>query len=65
MRQKVLISRKVFDEAIDIVKRYFEVEDNQIDIPFSPEELIKSGLSSPLAEEVRQVDRPDGSQTLL
>ena len=41
MRQKVLISRKVFDEAIDIVRRYFEVEDNQIDIPFSPEELTK------------------------
>jgi lactate dehydrogenase-like 2-hydroxyacid dehydrogenase len=41
MRPKVLITRKIFDEAIAIVRQHFEVEDNQNDIPFSPEELIK------------------------
>lgn len=41
MWQKVLISRKIFEEVIAIVKKHFEVEDNQGDIPFSSEELIK------------------------
>jgi lactate dehydrogenase-like 2-hydroxyacid dehydrogenase len=41
MQPKVLITRKIFDEAIAIVRQHFEVEDNQNDIPFSPEELIK------------------------
>lgn len=41
MRPKVLITRKIFDEAIDMVKRYFEVEDNQSDVSFTPEELTE------------------------
>jgi lactate dehydrogenase-like 2-hydroxyacid dehydrogenase len=41
MQPKVLITRKIFDEAIAIVREHFEVEDNQNDIPFSPKELIK------------------------
>ncbi len=41
MRPKVLITRKIFDEAIAIVKQHFEVEDNQKDVPFSPEALVK------------------------
>lgn len=41
MRLKVLITRKIFDEAILMVKQYFEVEDNQSNVSFSPPELIK------------------------
>ena len=41
MRPKVLITRKIFDEAIAIIKKHFDMEDNQKDVPFSPEELIR------------------------
>jgi lactate dehydrogenase-like 2-hydroxyacid dehydrogenase len=41
MRPKVLITRKIFDEVIAMVKEQFEVEDNQRDVPFSSRELIK------------------------
>jgi lactate dehydrogenase-like 2-hydroxyacid dehydrogenase len=41
MRPKVLITRKIFDEVIAFVKEHFEVEDNQSDAPFSPDELIR------------------------
>jgi lactate dehydrogenase-like 2-hydroxyacid dehydrogenase len=41
MRPKVLITRKIFDEVVAFVKKHFEVEDNQSDAPFSPDELIR------------------------
>jgi lactate dehydrogenase-like 2-hydroxyacid dehydrogenase len=41
MRPKVLITRKIFDEVVAFVKEHFEVEDNQSDAPFSPDELIR------------------------
>ncbi len=41
MRPKVLISRKIFDEAIAMAKKYFAVEDNQDDIPLAPHELVQ------------------------
>ena len=41
MRPKVLITRKIFDEALAIVKQQFEVEENPSDSPFSQEELVK------------------------
>jgi lactate dehydrogenase-like 2-hydroxyacid dehydrogenase len=41
MRPKVLITRKIFDEAIAIIKKHFDMEDNQRDVAFSPEELIR------------------------
>ena len=41
MRPKVLITRKIFDEAIAIIKMHFDMEDNQRDVAFSPEELIR------------------------
>jgi lactate dehydrogenase-like 2-hydroxyacid dehydrogenase len=41
MWQKVLITRKIFDEVVAFVKEHFEVEDNQSDSPFSPDELIR------------------------
>ena len=36
-----MISRKIFDEALAIVKQHFEVEDNPNDVPFSPQVLIE------------------------
>src|SRR4030067_600214 len=41
MRPKVLITRKIFDEAIATIKKHFDMEDNQKDVAFSPEELIR------------------------
>ena len=41
MRPTVLITRKIFDEVVAFVKEHFEVEDNQNDGPFSPDELIR------------------------
>jgi lactate dehydrogenase-like 2-hydroxyacid dehydrogenase len=40
MRPKVLISRKIFDEVIDLVKEHFEVEDNQSDTRLSQVALV-------------------------
>ena len=41
MRPKVLITRKIFDEAIAMAKKYFEVENNQDDTPLNPHELVQ------------------------
>jgi lactate dehydrogenase-like 2-hydroxyacid dehydrogenase len=41
MRPKVLISRKIFDEVIGLVKEHFEVEDNQSDTRLSQGALIE------------------------
>ncbi|MGQ9647151.1 MAG: 2-hydroxyacid dehydrogenase [Thermodesulfobacteriota bacterium] len=41
MRPKILITRRIFDEVIATVSEHFEVEDNQKDVPFSPEELVR------------------------
>jgi lactate dehydrogenase-like 2-hydroxyacid dehydrogenase len=41
MRPKVLITRKIFDEVIGFVRNHFEVDDNQSDIPFPPDTLVR------------------------
>lgn len=41
VRPKVLVSRKVFDEALNVLGRYFDVESNQRDVPFTPAQLVK------------------------
>lgn len=41
MRPKVLVSRKVFDEALVLLGKQFEVESNQRDVPFTPTQLVK------------------------
>jgi len=41
VRPKVLVSRKVFDEALALISRQFEVESNQRDVPFTPTQLVK------------------------
>jgi glyoxylate/hydroxypyruvate/2-ketogluconate reductase len=40
MKQKILVTREVFDETIDFLKVHFEVESNQADRLFARDELI-------------------------
>ena len=40
MKQKILVTREVFDETIDFLNGYFEVESNQTDCLFARDELI-------------------------
>ncbi len=41
VKQKVLVTRKVFDEALALLAKHFEVESNQRDAPFTPAQLVK------------------------
>jgi len=41
MKPKVLVTREVFDEALEILGRHFEVTANQSDRPFPPDELAR------------------------
>jgi lactate dehydrogenase-like 2-hydroxyacid dehydrogenase len=41
VRPKVLVTRKVFDEALNLLGKHFDVEANQRDIPFTPAQLAK------------------------
>jgi lactate dehydrogenase-like 2-hydroxyacid dehydrogenase len=41
MRQKVLISRRVFTETVTFVKEHSEVEYNETDVSYSPDVLIQ------------------------
>jgi lactate dehydrogenase-like 2-hydroxyacid dehydrogenase len=58
MRPKVLITRKIFDEAFAIVKQHFEVEENPSDVPFSPQVLIEK-LQGKEGVIIRLTDRID------
>jgi lactate dehydrogenase-like 2-hydroxyacid dehydrogenase len=57
-RPKVLISRKIFDEALTILERHFEVEENPSDAPFSHQELIKK-LEGKVGVVIRLTDQID------
>lgn len=41
MKSKVLVTREVFTEALDVLAQYFEVDSNQGDVPFTPSELAQ------------------------
>jgi lactate dehydrogenase-like 2-hydroxyacid dehydrogenase len=41
VKLKVLVTRKVFDEALALLAKHFEVESNQRDAPFTPAQLVK------------------------
>ncbi len=41
MRPKVLVTRKVFDETLQVLSKHIDVESNQRDIPFTPVQLVK------------------------
>ena len=59
MRPRILISRKIFGEALAIVKQHFEVEENLSDTPFSPEVLTRK-LQGKAGVIIRLTDRIDG-----
>jgi len=41
VRAHVLVTRKVFDEALALLGKHFEVEPNQRDVPFTPAQLAR------------------------
>lgn len=42
MKPKVLVTRDVFDEAIDVLSRHFDVTTNTADTPFTPDGLARA-----------------------
>jgi lactate dehydrogenase-like 2-hydroxyacid dehydrogenase len=58
MRPKILITRKIFNEALAIVKPHFEVEENPSDVPFSPP-VLKEKLQDKKGVIARLTDRID------
>jgi len=58
MITKVLITRKIFDEVRTILKKFFEVEENPNDVPFSGDVLIQK-LKDKIGAIIRLTDRID------
>ncbi|MFB3884348.1 MAG: 2-hydroxyacid dehydrogenase [Thermodesulfobacteriota bacterium] len=58
MKPKVFISQKIFDEAVAILKNYFEVEENRIDVPLPTNVLIEKlqGKSGAIVLLTDQID---------
>ena len=59
MKPSILVARAVFPEVIERLRQHFDVEDNQEDQVYSPEELAsrlqgKDGIFSTLSEKVDQ-----------
>lgn len=59
MKPSILVARAVFPEVIERLRQHFDVEDNQDDKVYSPEELTsrlkgKDGIFSTLSEKVDQ-----------
>jgi glyoxylate reductase len=57
MKQKILVTREVFDETIDFLKGHFEVESNQTDRLYTHDELIaklqgKDGVQTSSSDRV-------------
>jgi gluconate 2-dehydrogenase len=57
MKPKVLVTREVFQETLDYLARFFEVESNQSDAPLTPAQLAdrladKEGALTTLSERV-------------
>lgn len=53
-----MITRRIFDETISLVKEYFDVEDNQGDAPLPPQALIRR-LQDKMGAIVLLTDRID------
>jgi D-3-phosphoglycerate dehydrogenase len=41
VRPKVLVTRKIFDEALNLLSKHFDVESNQRDVPYTPAQLVR------------------------
>jgi len=57
MKPKILVTREVFDDTLDLLGRHFEVESNQADRPLSAEELAarladKAGAVTVLTDKI-------------
>ncbi len=60
MKPKVLVTREVFDETLELLGRHFDVESNQADTPLSSDELArrladKAGALTVLTDRVDEV----------
>ncbi|HET8610259.1 MAG TPA: D-glycerate dehydrogenase [Burkholderiales bacterium] len=59
-KQKILVTREVFQETLDYLARHFEVESNQSDTPFSPDTLAQR-LADKAGAVCALTDRIDAS----
>jgi len=41
VRPKVLVTRKVFDETLNLLSKHFDIESNQRDVSYTPAQLVK------------------------
>ncbi|HTU01592.1 MAG TPA: hypothetical protein VMG58_07235, partial [Candidatus Sulfotelmatobacter sp.] len=41
MQPRILVTRKVFEEALLVLGKHFEVESNQRDVPLTPAQLVR------------------------
>lgn len=60
MKPRVLVSREVFDETLDLLAPHFEVESNQADVRYSPDELA-ARLAGKQGGVISTSDRIDGA----
>ncbi len=58
MKPKILITRKIFEEALAIVKQHFDVEENPSDAPLSRQTLVEK-LQGKGGAIIRLTDRID------
>ena len=56
MKSNVLITRKIFDEVLSMVRQYFKVEENPGHAPFSPRVLIEK-LQGKMGVIIRLTDQ--------
>ena len=62
MKPKILVTREVFDETLAFLARHCEVESNQQDVPFEPDELARR-LADKDALMCALTDRVDGAMS--
>lgn len=60
MKPRILVAREVFDETLDMLAPHFEVESNQADVKFSPDELAQR-LAGKVAVLTSTADRVDAA----
>jgi len=60
LKTRILITRAVFDEVLAYLRLHFDVEDNQSDVPFSADELVRKLADKDGALTV-PTDRIDGA----
>lgn len=60
MKPRILVSREVFDETLEMLAQHFEVESNQADVRYSPDELARR-MSDKVAVLTSTADRVDAA----